>query len=101
MNADAKVSRFIPRLLGYEKAKQGHGGYVPGGFHITIVWERVPGDRLGPRIKIPDSPFWKLKRSLRDEIRTQLKDTFLYTVYGRLRKERLSPQAGERARKEK
>ncbi|KAJ6020649.1 hypothetical protein N7540_006153 [Penicillium herquei] len=37
MNADAEVSRFTPRLLGYENAKQGNEGYVPSGFHIKIV----------------------------------------------------------------
>ncbi|KAJ5608929.1 hypothetical protein N7528_009496 [Penicillium herquei] len=81
MNSDPVVSRFTPRLLGYEVTKQGNEGYVPGGFHTIIVWERVPGKKLGDEEawgeSMLQSPFWKLKRPLRDEIRTQFKDTYI------------------------
>ncbi|KAJ5724085.1 hypothetical protein N7488_002120 [Penicillium malachiteum] len=81
MNSDPVVSRFTPRLLGYEVMKQGNEGYVPGGFHTIIAWERVPGMKLGEEgawgENMLQSPFWKLKRPLRDKIRTQFKDTYI------------------------
>ncbi|KAJ5730088.1 uncharacterized protein N7483_004596 [Penicillium malachiteum] len=47
ITADESVSQFTRKLLGYEEGEQEDWGLVPGGFHVTIVWEILPGVRLG------------------------------------------------------
>ncbi|KAJ5703507.1 hypothetical protein N7493_011896 [Penicillium malachiteum] len=68
MNSDPDVSRFTPRLLGYEIAKQRNEGDVP---------EKEIGDEDAWSEDMLQIPFWKLKRPLRDDIRTQFKDTYI------------------------
>lgn len=72
--ADPVVSKFTPQLLGVEETTQADDGLVPGGFYITIVWQRVPGEPLGDISTIPKPLFWKLDRPERNEIRAQFKE---------------------------
>lgn len=60
-------STNTPKLLGYKVTTQDRSGHVPGGFATCLVWEMVPGLRLGNKHG-PD-PFWRLDRSERDLIR--------------------------------
>ncbi|OJJ43587.1 hypothetical protein ASPZODRAFT_28242 [Penicilliopsis zonata CBS 506.65] len=43
-------------------------GLVPGGYLTYLVWEIVPGVRLGDSLDV--SPFWELLREQRDAART-------------------------------
>ncbi|KAJ5116642.1 hypothetical protein N7456_000990 [Penicillium angulare] len=60
---------FTPRLLGYSEDKQGPTGWVPGGFLVTVVWERVSGESLALRLKDRNSLFWELPLEKRNLIR--------------------------------
>ncbi|KAJ5729974.1 uncharacterized protein N7483_004482 [Penicillium malachiteum] len=80
MTADEFVSKFTPKLLGYEEGKQGNLDLVPGGFHITVAWGHLPGIRLGGPCRTPNDPFWKFKRFQRDGIREQFKDRFMEMI---------------------
>ncbi|KAJ5222797.1 uncharacterized protein N7469_009037 [Penicillium citrinum] len=57
----------VPQLLGYRGGTQGDNEIVPGGYEISIVWEKVPGE--------PPSQdyFWGLDEqqccSIREELR--------------------------------
>lgn len=42
-----KGKNVTPRLLGYRAGKQDSTGLIPGGFMIYLVWDIVPGFRLG------------------------------------------------------
>lgn len=61
-------STNTPKLLGYKVTTQDESGLVPNGFLIYLVWEIVPGLRLGAKLG-PD-PFWRLERSERNKIRS-------------------------------
>ncbi|KAJ5640426.1 hypothetical protein N7528_000051 [Penicillium herquei] len=78
MSSDEYVSAFTPKLLGYEQETQDNSGFIPGGFHVTIAWEILPGVRLGVPDLLAEHAFWKLDRYHRDKIRTQLKDQFMH-----------------------
>ncbi|OQE41040.1 hypothetical protein PENCOP_c005G00076 [Penicillium coprophilum] len=52
-------SNTTPKLLGYKTCTQDHSGLVPGGFIIWLVWEIVPGLRLGDGDGA--GPFWGLE----------------------------------------
>lgn len=64
--ADAPyVSKYVPALLDFEEHRQGSSNalpanLVPGGFLTIIVWERVPGVRLGDGSG-KATVFWGLK----------------------------------------
>ncbi|GFF31808.1 hypothetical protein IFM58399_03004 [Aspergillus lentulus] len=62
-----KESSNTPKLLGYQISTQDKSGPVPGGFAVWVVWELVPGLRLGSKIG-PDA-FWALDGPKREEIR--------------------------------
>ncbi|CEO58655.1 hypothetical protein PMG11_03363 [Penicillium brasilianum] len=49
---------FTPSLLGYKISTQEESGRVPGGFAVWLVWEKVPGVRLGE--KDGSNVFWAL-----------------------------------------
>ncbi|PWY77338.1 hypothetical protein BO70DRAFT_63892 [Aspergillus heteromorphus CBS 117.55] len=59
-----------PRLLDYKEEKQDDTGLVPGGFIIWIVWEIVPGIRLGNEIGADE--FWNLELDERRVIQRML-----------------------------
>ncbi|OOQ87318.1 hypothetical protein PEBR_17817 [Penicillium brasilianum] len=54
---------FTPKLLGYKISTQDKSGFVPGGFAVWLVWEKVPGVRLS------ENEFWALQHPEREEIR--------------------------------
>ncbi|KAJ5905675.1 uncharacterized protein N7473_002591 [Penicillium subrubescens] len=56
-----------PKLLGYKVSTQDNRGPVPGGFAVYLVWEKVPGVRLGN--KDGSNEFWALDNAEREEIR--------------------------------
>lgn len=62
-----KGSSNIPKLLGYKTDKQDRSGLVAGGFIIWLVWEIVPGLRLGDGNGA--DPFWALKSYEREQVR--------------------------------
>ncbi|OQD74781.1 hypothetical protein PENDEC_c009G00723 [Penicillium decumbens] len=62
-------STNTPKLLAYKVLQQDASSVlVPNGYLIYLVWELVPGLRLGAK-QGPD-PFWDLDRVERDEIRS-------------------------------
>ncbi|KAJ5116641.1 hypothetical protein N7456_000989 [Penicillium angulare] len=77
MSAHREISKFTPNLLGYEEGRQSERGLVPMGFETTVVWERVPGHRLGLIGTIPTSPFWQFSEPERDDIRGIFKDQLI------------------------
>jgi hypothetical protein len=62
-----KRSNITPKLLGHKTGTQDPSGLVPGGFIIWLVWEIVPGLRLGDRDGA--GPFWGLESNEREQIR--------------------------------
>ncbi|KAF7179098.1 hypothetical protein CNMCM7691_008027 [Aspergillus felis] len=67
-----KESSNTPKLLGYSISTQDTSGPVPGGFAVWLVWEMVPGLRLGSK-NGPDA-FWALDADEREEIRIAFVD---------------------------
>ncbi|CAI7581257.1 unnamed protein product [Penicillium discolor] len=62
-----KHSSNTPKLIGYKTGTQDRSGLVPGGFIIWLVWEIVPGLRLGDD---GAGPFWALESEEREQVRT-------------------------------
>lgn len=71
LSSDHWVSKFTPSLLGYEEGVQGDNGLVPGGFYTIIVWEHIPGVRLGQANRTDGCLFWSFPRWKMNEIRTK------------------------------
>lgn len=65
-----KGSNITPKLLGYKISTQDRSGLVPGGFIIWLVWEIVPGLRLGDGDGA--GPFWGLESHERQQVRVSL-----------------------------
>ncbi|KAJ5492654.1 hypothetical protein N7539_001400 [Penicillium diatomitis] len=63
-------SSETPGLLGYKTGKQDRSGLVPGGFMIWLVWEIVPGLRLGDGNGA--DAFWALESDERERVRMAL-----------------------------
>lgn len=63
-----KRSSNTPKLLEYKIGTQHCAGLVPGGFVIWLVWEIVPGIRLGDS-EGADS-FWGLDNFEREQVRS-------------------------------
>ncbi|KAF3398171.1 hypothetical protein F1880_006324 [Penicillium rolfsii] len=63
-----KGSRNTPKLHGYKTDKQDRSGLVSGGFIIWLVWEIVPGLRLGDYNSADQ--FWALESHERDQVRS-------------------------------
>jgi hypothetical protein len=63
-----------PKLLGYKTGTQDRSGPVPGGFVVWLVWEMVPGLRLGDGNGA--GPFWALERYERDQVRVAFVNAF-------------------------
>jgi len=76
LSRDPKVSRFTPKLLGKKLSVQNSSGFVPGGFIVLVVWEKVPGltlrDKMGNT-----AAFWSLPRRSRSKIRSAFEKTFM------------------------
>ena len=68
-----KGSTETPQLLGYKIDKQDRSGLVPGGFMIWLVWEIVPGLRLGDSNGA--EPFWALDSHEREQVRLAFLET--------------------------
>lgn len=62
-----KRSDNTPTLLGYKIGTQDQSGLVPGGFVTWLVWQIIPGLRLGDCNGA--DPFWALERREREHIR--------------------------------
>ncbi|CAI7672819.1 unnamed protein product [Penicillium palitans] len=62
-----KGSNITPKLLAYKTSTQDRSGLVPGGFITWLVWEIVPGLRLGDGDGA--GPFWGLEDHEREEVR--------------------------------
>jgi hypothetical protein len=65
----------VPQLLGYQDlgyqdATQGDNEIVPGGYEISIVWEKVPGEPLS------QDYFWSLNEQQRDSIREEFRRVY-------------------------
>ncbi|CAG7935630.1 unnamed protein product [Penicillium nalgiovense] len=71
----ATVSKFTPKLLGSKVSKQGPSGFVPGGFLIVVVWERVQGLPIGDLTGMATG-YWALPRNERAKIREHSESTF-------------------------
>lgn len=67
-------SSNTPKLLGYKTTVQDNSGLIPGGFAVWLVWEMVPGLRLGN--KNGPNAFWALDDSEKDEIRASFVKTY-------------------------
>ncbi|PWY83837.1 hypothetical protein BO94DRAFT_576250 [Aspergillus sclerotioniger CBS 115572] len=67
-----KTSPITPRLLDTKEDKQDDTGVVPGGFVTWIVWEVVPGVRLGDPCGAPE--FWAMDSSERNAMREKFKE---------------------------
>ncbi|RAL01104.1 uncharacterized protein BO80DRAFT_493598 [Aspergillus ibericus CBS 121593] len=63
---------ITPRLLDTKEDKQDDTGFVPGGFITWLVWEVVPGIRLGNPCGA--AAFWALDISERDAIREAFRE---------------------------
>jgi hypothetical protein len=63
-----KRSSNTPKLFGYKIGTQDRLGLVPGGLIVWLVWEIVPGLRLGDSDGA-DS-FWGLESSEREQVRS-------------------------------
>jgi hypothetical protein len=63
-------SSVTPKLLGHRISKQDKSGPVPGGFVVCLLWEMVPGRRLGSKDSndVPDL-FWTLDAVERNDVR--------------------------------
>ncbi|KAI2791879.1 hypothetical protein POX_c04759 [Penicillium oxalicum] len=60
----------VPRLLGYQEGTQGKDGRVPGGFLVSVVWEKVPGEPLS------QGYFWSLEFEHREAIRQEFRRVY-------------------------
>ncbi|KAJ5906397.1 uncharacterized protein N7473_003313 [Penicillium subrubescens] len=60
----------VPQLLGYQEGTQGDNEIVPGGYEISIVWEKVPGEPLS------QDYFWSLNEQQRDSIREEFRRVY-------------------------
>lgn len=69
------VSTFTPKFLGSKKSVQEPSGFVPGGFLILVIWERVPGLPLGDRTG-KATAFWDLHQRERRKIQEAFERTF-------------------------
>lgn len=67
-----KHSSNTPKLIGYRTGTQDRSGLVPGGFITWLVWEIVPGLRLGDRNGA--GPFWGLESYEREQVRAVLNE---------------------------
>lgn len=65
-----KGCKGVPRLIGYSLHRQGHNGYVPGGYTVHIIMEKVPGRNL---IGFGDFPLVK-----RDKVRMAFAKALMY-----------------------
>ncbi|KAF4771079.1 hypothetical protein HAV15_012580 [Penicillium sp. str.  len=73
-----KGSNITPKLLGYKISTQDRSGLVPGGFIIWLVWEIVPGLRLGDGDGA--GPFWGLESHERQQVRVSLLNALVYFI---------------------
>ena len=75
LSRDSTVTKFIPKLLGERLLAQDASGFVPGGFIVIFVFEKVPGlplrDKMGNT-----SAFWTSPRRDRSKIRIAFEETF-------------------------
>lgn len=62
-----KNSKITPTLLAYKEDKQDDRGIVPGGYITYLVWNILPGLRLGDNLGA--AAFWHLPPTERDDIR--------------------------------
>jgi hypothetical protein len=69
-------SNITPQLLAWSEGQQNKSGLVPGGYITYLVWEIVPGLRLGDSMGA--DAFWGLPREQRDEVRVAFERGFGY-----------------------
>ncbi|PWY74393.1 hypothetical protein BO70DRAFT_398717 [Aspergillus heteromorphus CBS 117.55] len=65
-------STITPRLLIVKKSNQGKAGLVPGGVLSSVVWEVVPGIRLGT--VFGTDVFWAMSEGERHVIRETFRE---------------------------
>lgn len=68
-----KKSDITPRLLGWRREQQDESGLVPGGFLVSLAWEKVPGMQLGDQFG--SDGFWNLDEDERNSVRDAFKVT--------------------------
>jgi hypothetical protein len=71
-----KKSNITPILLAYKEDKQDNSGIVPSGFITYLVWNILPGLRLGDNLG--GATFWALPRPERDNIRALFEKEYKY-----------------------
>ena len=74
INALTRLTRgkcpYTPKLLSILSEKQDHKMWIPGGFIVFILMEKVPG--------VPLDNFWSdMTRSQRDEVRNAFRKTLM------------------------
>ncbi|KAJ5335554.1 hypothetical protein N7452_007957 [Penicillium brevicompactum] len=72
---------MTPELLALRESVQDNDGFVPGGFLVFVVYERVPGIRLAEDTRLyPGLPlhtfFTKFDRAERDTIRDKFDEVY-------------------------
>ncbi|KAJ5554740.1 hypothetical protein N7535_007186 [Penicillium sp. DV-2018c] len=75
LSDDPVVSKFTPKFLGSKVSVQEPSGFVPGGFLILVVWEKVPGIPLGDKSG-KATGYWDQPTRERKKIREAFKKTF-------------------------
>lgn len=63
----------IPKLLTHREDAQGPQGFVPNGYALYLLMEKLPGRRLGEN-------FWALSAQDRDEIRERFKGAWMHVL---------------------
>jgi hypothetical protein len=76
LSDDPVVSKFTPKFLGSKVSVQDLSAFVPGGFLILVVWERVPGIPLGD-ITGEATGYWDQPKRERQKIREMFKKTYM------------------------
>lgn len=73
-----KGSQITPTLLASEERRQADGDPVPGGYITILVWNVLPGIRLGDNLG-PDT-FWALSLAEREAIRKAFEPAYKYAT---------------------
>jgi hypothetical protein len=72
-----------PALLAWKKDKQGSDMWIPGGFFLYVLMEKVPG------VNVNDH-YAKMDREERDKLRASFKQAWLYVTHFAFVQEELS-----------
>ena len=68
-----KDCHSTPKLLAHRQDIQGPEGFIPGGYALYLLMERLPGCRLGEN-------FWALSETDRSDIREKFRGAWVYVL---------------------